>query len=525
MAKKILVTEKIADEGIELLRDRGYEVDVKCNLKPDELLNIIEPYDALIVRSATQVDADLLNAAKNLRIIGRAGVTVDNIDIEAASKRDIIVCNAPTSNIVSAAEHTMALILAAARKVCQANDSMHKGEWNRTEFMGIELQDKTLAIFGLGRVGGLVAERARAFGMKIAAYDPFCSPERANALGAMLYDSLETIISVADIITVHLPRTADTIGMFSAQEFSAMKDGVILVNTARGGIYDEKSLTDFVAAGKIAAVALDVFEEEPCTESPLKEFENALLTPHIAAVTREAQVRAGMQIAEYVWAGLEGSIVPTAINVSQLPPEVLDVLGPYVPACEMAGRILAQLLDAIPQKLVVEAAGEVFKDDISMLVAGVLDGILSYKRLATVTSENIDAAAKRHGITLQSSRVSDAQEYSSVVRADADDVQVAVTLYGNDQQPRIVSLLGYKIDIDPAARALIFEYVDAPGRIGVIGTILGQAGVNITTMQVGTNPKEQCALVYINIEGEITDSILDELREAIDLKNLWVLNL
>ncbi len=325
---------------------------------------------------------------------------------------------------------------------------------------------------------------------------------------------------------MHLPRTSDTLGMFGAKEFAAMKDGVILVNAARGGIYDVEAMADFVAAGKIAAVALDCFEDEPCTESPLHEFDNALLTPHIAAVTHEAQVRAGLQIAEYVWAGLEGSIVPTAINVSKLPPEVIDILGPYVPACKMAGRMLAQLRGAIPQKLAVELAGAAFVDeDCSTLVASVLDGILSYQLLSSVTAANLAAVAQRHGISVQTSKAGDAQEYASVVRVAADDAQVAVTLYGNDQAPRIVSLLGYKIDIAPAPGSLVFEYVDAPGRIGTIGTILGEANVNITTMQIGTKPEEQCALVYMNVEGEVTDAVLEKLRAAIDLKNLWVIAL
>ncbi len=525
MAKKILVAEKIADEGVEALRKRGYDVDVMCDLTHDQLKDVIAPYDALIVRSSTHVDADLLDAADNLEIIGRAGVTTDNIDVEAASARGVIVCNAPTSNIVSAAEYTMALMLAAARQIPQANASMHAGEWNRGSFMGAELLGKTLAIFGLGRVGGLVAERARAFDMKIVGYDPYCSSDRASKLGVVMYSSVADVVPLADFITVHLPRTTDTIGMFGAEEFAAMKDGVILVNAARGGIYDEDVLADFVAAGKVAAVALDVYEEEPCTHSALHEFDNALLTPHIAAVTHDAQVRAGLQIAEYVWEGLEGSIVPTAINVSTLPPEMLDVVGPYVPACKMMGSAVAQIDGAIPQTLSVEMAGPIFKEDCPMLVAGVLDGILSYRESSTVSAENVDAIAARHGISVQSSRLPDAQEYASTVRVVADDVEIAVTLFGVEQTARIVSLLGYKIDIVPGEQSLVFEYVDAPGRIGTIGTILGAAGVNITTMQIGTKPAEQCALVYVNVEGEVTQEVLDELRDAIDLKNLWVLDL
>lgn len=525
MAKKILVTEKIAEEGLAALRKRGYQVDVKLDLTPEQLIDEIEPYEALIVRSQTLVTPELLAAAKNLEIIGRAGVTVDNIDIEAASEAGVTVCNAPTSNIVSAAEHTMALMLAAARKIAQANASMHAGKWVRSEFTGVELYNKTLAIFGLGRIGGLVAERARAFGMRIIGHDPYCSPERADQLGVVLYEDVREVVSQADFITVHLPKTAETIGMFGPDEFAAMKDGVILVNAARGGIYQMDSLADFVAAGKIAAVGIDVYEEEPCTASPLHEFDNALLTPHIAAVTREAQVRAGTQIAEYVWAGLEGSIVPTAINVSPLPPEVLDVLGPYVPACKMMGRFVAQMLGGIPKSLRVELAGSISDADPAMLVAGVLDGVLSYRRLSTVTSANVDAMATRHGITTETQGVPDAQEYASAVRVVADGIEIGATLFGVDQMPRIVSILGYKIDIAPAKESLVFEYVDAPGRIGVIGTILGEANVNITTMQIGTKPAEQCALVYMNVEGDVSPEVLDRLRAAIELKNLWALDL
>lgn len=524
--KKILVTEKIAEEGLDVLRKRGYQVDVKLELTPEELREVIAPYEALIVRSQTRVDAELLAAAKKLQIIGRAGVTVDNIDIEAASEAGVVVCNAPTSNIVSAAEQTMALILACARKIPQANASMHAGEWVRSDFTGVELYNKTIAIFGLGRIGGLVAERARAFGMKLVGYDPYCSPERADQLGVALCDTVEEAIVQADFITVHLPKTVDTIGMFGPEQFAQMKDGVILVNAARGGIYDVDSLADFVAAGKIAAVGIDVYEEEPCTDSPLHPFANAILTPHIAAVTKEAQVRAGTQIAEYVWAGLEGSIVPTAINVSALPPEVIDQVGPYVPACKMMGRILAQMLGGTPKYLQVELAGALSKSDPAILKAGALDGILSYRRQSTVTVANVDAMAKRHGITVETSSVADAQEYASSVKVTADGCEVAATLYGIEQTPRIVSLLGYKIDIAPAKESLVFEYVDAPGRIGTIGTILGAAGVNITTMQIGTKPEEQCALVYMNVEGDVTEEVLGQLRDAItDLKNLWVIQL
>ena len=527
MAKKILVTDKVADEGLEVLKEKGYEVDVEIGLTHDELIAQIPAYHALIVRSATQVTADVIAAAKNLKVIGRAGVTVSNIDIDAATEAGIIVCNAPMSNIVSAAEQTMCLLLACARETPQANASMKAGKWERSKFLGVELQGKTLAIFGLGRIGGLVAERAKAFGMKLVGYDPYCRRERAEHLGVALYDTVEEVLPLADFITVHLPKTPETIGMFGPDEYAAMKDGVILVNVAAGGIYDVKSLSDFIAAGKIRAAGIDMFEEEPCLASPLHEFDNVILTPRLGASTHEAQVRAGCQIADYVAAGLEGSVVPTALNMAHVPPEVMDVVGPYVPACQMMGRIIAQVLGGLPSTLTVNAAGTLAGADLSFLAAGALSGILTYKNAGAVTPVNAEAMAARHGIAVEMYSTPEAHEYSSVVSLRADGVEVSATLSTvNAQQPRIVSLLGYRMDLAPAQESLVFEYVDAPGRVGIIGTVLGNAGVNITTMQIGTKPEEQCALVYMNVEGNVSEAVIAELREKLpQLKNLWFLNL
>lgn len=525
MAKKVLVTEKLAEAGLDMLRERGCEVDVLLELAPADLVAAIPAYDALIVRSATQVTREVIEAAINLKIIGRAGVGIDNVDVEAATENGIIVCNAPTSNIVSAAEQTMALMLACARRIPQANASMKAGRWERSKFTGTELFEKTLAVFGLGRVGGLVAERASAFGMKLIGYDPYCSPERAEQLGVELYDNVDDIVPLADFITVHLPKTKETIGMFGPEQYAAMKDGVVLVNTARGGIYNIESLADFVAAGKVGAAAIDVYEVEPCMESPLHEFENVILTPHIGAATIEAQMRAGTQIAEYVAAGLEGSIVPTAVNMALVPPEIMDAVGPYVPACQLMGSMLAQIDGEIPQYLKLTTAGSLGGADPSILVAGALGGILSYKNVA-VTPVNAEAVAKRHGIKVETQSRPDAQGYASAVSIVADGTEISCTLADTAQIPRIVSLFGYQIDIAPASQSLIFEYVDAPGKIGTIGTILGSAGINITTMQVGLKEEEKNALVYMNVEGNVDDAILDGLRGGLDdLKNLWYVKL
>lgn len=524
MASKVLVTEKIAEEGLDILKGRGYEVVELLDATPDDLASAIVDADALIVRSATRVTPELLDGAKNLKIIGRAGVTVDNIDVDAANERGIIVCNAPASNIISAAEHTMALLLACARNVCQANASVHGGSWARHRFMGSELFGKTLAIFGLGRIGSLVAERARAFGMELIAYDPYCSPDRAAQLDVTLVDSISDILPIADVITIHLPLTQETYGMFGAEEYAAMKTGVILINPARAGIFEMDSLADFVAAGKIAAVGIDVFEDEPCEDSPLHGFDDAILTPHISAVTREAQVRAGTEIAEYVWAGLEGSIVPTAINPSGMPPEVLDPVRPYIPAAKIAGRMVSSLV-GMPKHLTVQLEGAIAEADPSPIVAGAVDGILSYKEIGAASLENAQMMAARHGIEVLTAADRDAHGYESAIRVMADGVEVAFTLYGLDHLPRLIAFNGYHIDIEPAARSLVFEYVDSPGRIGVIGTILGEAGVNITTMQIGSKREEKCALVYMNVEGEISHEVMDRLEGAMDYKNVWRLSL
>lgn len=525
MLKKILITDKVVDECVFILQDAGYQVDVRLNLTHDQLIGLVGDYHALIVRSATRVTSDVIDAAKNLEVIGRAGVVVDNIDLSAATERGIIVCNAPVSNIVSAAEQVMCLMLGAARKVAAADRSMKAHAWSRSDFVGTELFEKTLAIFGLGRVGMLVAQRAQAFGMNIVVHDPYCSPERADALGATLYSNIEDILPIADFISVHLPKTEVTMGLFGPREFDLMKEGAILVNCAFGGVFDMDALADFMAAGKISACGIDVFESEPCLDSPLHEFDQAILTPHLAGSTYEAQMRAGVQIAQHVSAGLEGSIVPTALNMSTVPPEVLDAVAPYVPACQLMGSTLAQIARDIPTHLSVISSGALSGQDTDILTAGVLDGLLSYRSRIHINPDNAMDVAKRHGIKVETLHEVEAGEYSSTVTVRADDLDMACTLIDSGQTTRIVSLLGYKIDIVPAKHSLIFEYIDSPGRMGIIGTILGEAGINITTMQIGTSATEKYALVYINVNEPVPDEVLEALTSAMDLENLWYIRL
>ncbi|MDO4399995.1 MAG: phosphoglycerate dehydrogenase [Coriobacteriia bacterium] len=525
MPMKILVAEKMAQEGIDSLVAKGYQVDIKPDLSRFELLRAVRDYDALIVRSGTKVDEELFEAAQNLKVVGRAGVGVDNIDIDAATAHGVIVCNAPTSNIISAAELTMALLLDCARNVAAADHSMKAGKWERSRFDGVELHHKTLAIFGLGRVGRLVAERAAAFGMNVIAHDPFCSRDLAEATGVKLYENIDDVLAVADFITVHLPKTESTIGMFGPEEFAKMKDGVIVVNAARGGIFNVKALSDFVAAGKVRAAAVDVWEEEPCLDSPLHEFEQVTLTPHLGASTEEAQRRAGIQIADYVDAGLQGSLVPTALNIAPTPPEVVDLVAPYIPACQLMGSMMVQVNGHVAKRLKITAAGDFGAGDLDSLTAGFLDGMLSYRTNKRVTPANAKELAARHGIALENKHYNTALEFNSYVRLEADGQTVSCTLISPDDTPQIVELLGYRVDMELTGKTLIFEYVDGPGRMGVIGTILGNAGISITTMKIARKEGSENALVYMNVDQAVPTGILEELREQVKPTNLWYIKL
>lgn len=519
---KILVTDKIVDEGIAILEGKGYQVDVRCGIAPEELERVVPDYDALIVRSATQVTESVIKAASKCKIIGRAGVNCDNIDVDAASAAGIPVCNVPTSNIVSAAEHTMALMLSAAREIPVANATVREGRWARDEFMGHELYEKTLAIFGLGRIGGLVAERARAFGMRVVGYDPYCSPARANQLGVALYDSLDEVLPLADFITVHVPRTPETTHMFAANEFARMKDGVILVNTSRGGVIDEAAMADFMAAGRVFACGMDMLENEPSPETPLAEFGRAVLTPHLGANTEEAQMRAGLNIARYVANGLEGLVVPTVVNMVSA--DLADSVASYVPACQMCGSVLAQLRRDIPKTLSITAAGPC-ASDLPVLGASALGGMLSRQGQASVSSENVDASARRHGVKLDMAVSADSRGYDSIVSMEADGAEISVTVPGSHHEMHIVSILRYRLDVVPTENALVFVYADEPGQVGRMGTILGAAGINISTMAIGK--RSDCAevLVFLNLENEPTQEVVDEVAQAIGATKAWSIRL
>ena len=525
MSLKVLVTDVIAQCGLDYLREKALEVDVHLGLSTEELIKIVPRYDALIVRSRTKVTRDVIDAGKNLKIIGRAGLSTENIDIAAASERGIIVCNVPDSNITSVAEMTMCLMLMCARNAAQASASMSRGQWNREQYTGIELYGKTLLIVGLGRFGGLVAQYARAFGMNVLAYDPYCSSDRAAQLGAKLCATLAEALPKADVISLHLPKTVETTGMIGAEEFAAMKTGVILLNVSYAGTCNMKALADFVAAGKIASVGIDVYDEEPCTDSPLLEFPQVVLTPHLGPETHDAHNSCSSQIAEHIYAGLSGLLVPTAVNLSQVPAEVVDSVGPYIVACETAGAILGHLDAAIPRSLTVTTAGKLANCDATALAAASLKGLLSSREVEHITTANYEVMARCHGISVSCCNGLSRQGYSAQVDIAAGDQCVSIVVPDGVSSMRLVSFLGYDIDIVPTRNSVIFEYVDAPGRIGLIGTILGAAGVNITTMQIGTKPAQKTALVYLNVDDKVSEEVMCDIAQHIDLINSWQISL
>ncbi|MDR2671987.1 MAG: phosphoglycerate dehydrogenase [Coriobacteriales bacterium] len=527
---KILVAEKIASAGIRLLEEAGNSVDVKLGLSPEELVDCIPYYEALIVRSATKATREVIEAGTRLKIIGRAGVGVDNVDVVAATERGVIVCNAPTSNVVSAAEQTMALLLAGARRTPQANASMQNAQWDRAAFTGNELYQKTLAIFGLGRIGGLVADRARSFEMKLIGYDPYCSPERAANLGVTLFDDIDDILPQADFITVHLPKTKETIGMFGAEQYARMKDGVYLVNTARGGIYDLEAMVPFLKNGKIAGAAVDVFATEPCTDSPIHGLPTVILTPHLGASTVEAQARAGVQIAEYVLLGLQNKMVPTAVNVDLVPEVVMSAVAPYIEGCETLGVMLAQLSREAISNVELKVLGELANYDVGLLGTAALRGIFSQNSDDPVNLVNANYIAEQRGVTISIIKDPRRYEYASKVSLSTQQgsqrIEIGCTASGPDGVTRIVSVFDYKLDLIPKKYILVLKYEDTPGKLGRIGTVLGNANINISTMEIGMLDEATGeAVVLMNVDDPVPNDVFRELCNVVGVTDGWFVEL
>jgi D-3-phosphoglycerate dehydrogenase / 2-oxoglutarate reductase len=517
---KVLVTEPLAERGLELLAEE-FEVDVRTDLAREGLAGAIEAYDALVVRSQSRVDSSVVDAGANLKVIARAGIGLDNVDVEAATRRGVMVVNAPQSNILSAAEHTMALLLALSRNIPQANEALRSGAWERERFQGVELHGKTLGVIGLGRVGTMVAQRALAFGMRIVAYDPYVSRERARQMGIELMPDLGALLVQADFVTIHLPRTPDTEGLLGGRELALMKEGARLVNTARGGIVDEAALERSLRQGHLGGAALDVFADEPVTDHPLFGLGNVVVTPHLGAATAEAQDKAGVAIAEMVRLALHGEYVPYAVNVAAA--EVSEQLKPFLPLAERLGRVLTGLAEGPIRRVEVEYLGGIGELDTKVLTLGVLKGALAGVVHEPVSFVNAPVIAKERGIEVGERRSSVSQDYVNLVAiraaTDAGELNVGGTLVGKRNAERLVRIYDFDIDMAPAEHMAFFRYEDRPGVIGAVGTILGEAGVNIASMEVGRKEAGGLALMGLTVDSPIPPEALDRIVTAAGMKS------
>jgi D-3-phosphoglycerate dehydrogenase / 2-oxoglutarate reductase len=532
---KVLVKEKIGDSGVALLREH-FDVELGIDWSEEELAERIGAYDGIVIRSATKMTAELIARATSLRAIGRAGVGVDNVDVEAATKRGIVVANAPESNVVTAAEHTMALLLALARNIPQAYASLTAGKWERSKFSGVELYEKTLGILGFGRIGQLVAQRARGFGMRVLAFDPFVSAERYRDLGVEKADGPEDIYAQADFITVHLPKTPETEGFLGAEAFAAMRDGARVLNVARGGLIDEAALKDALDAGKLAGAAIDVFPNEPITEHPLFGYPNVVVTPHLGASTAEATDRAGYQSAEQVVAALTGGVVSTAVNIPAIGAEDMETLGPFLPLATQLGRLAMELAEGSSVER-IEAAflGRIAEFDTRLLGLAVIVGALEGRTEEQVNLVNAPTMAQQRGIVLEEKAVSEAEDFNELIRvtvvAGSERVAVAGTGIGPNQVPHLVEVQGRRLTIELEPFVTVFRYQDLPGMIGRVGTIFGAHGINISSAAVGHTPDGsdgedgRHAAMVVTTDARVPEAVLQEILASDGFVDGWSVDL
>jgi D-3-phosphoglycerate dehydrogenase len=511
LTARVLVREAIAPAGVDLLREH-FDVDVDSE---SDLAEIIDRYDAIVVRSATKLTAELIDRASRLMVIGRAGVGVDNVDVDAATRRGIVVANAPESTVVSAAEHTVGLLVALARNIPQAHAALKQGRWERKAYGGVELAGKTLGVLGFGRIGQQVARRAGGLGMRVVAYDPFVAAERFRELGVERLETTAEVYAVAEFLTLHLPLTAETRGSIGAEALAAMRDGVRLVNAARGELLDEAALVEALQNGKVAGAALDVFSQEPYT-GPLLELDNVVVTPHLAASTDEAQDRAGVIVAEQVAAALDGGLVTNAVNIPVIGAEELEALGPYVPLAAKLGRIAMELTSGRAEEVTLTTYGGLADYDTRLLTVAALNGLFQGRADRPVNYVNAPTIARERGIEVKEERSQSARDYTNLVRVEIrngeDKTRVAGTLIGRDDRQWLVSALGFDLELELAPILVLFRYDDVPGVIGRVGTLFGDAGVNIANMTVSRTRRGGKALMVLTVDSMPPAELVDRVR-------------
>jgi len=520
---RVLVREPIAEAGIELLRER-FDVDVDAN---GDLAETIGGYDAIVIRSATQLDAALLEKADRLKVIGRAGVGVDNVDVEAATRRGIVVANAPESTVISAAEHTVGLLLALSRNIPQAHAALKQGRWERSRYGGLELEGKTLGVLGFGRIGQQVARRARGLEMAVVGYDPFVAKERFRELGVDRAETVDDVLAAADFLTLHLPLTAETRGSIDVAALAKMRDGVRIVNAARGELLDEGALLDALRSGKVAAAALDVFSAEPYS-GPLLELDNVVVTPHLAASTEEAQDRAGVIVAEQVAAALEGALVTNAVNIPSVGAEDIEVLGPFIPLAAGLGRLAMELASGRAERFQIAYYGALAGYDTRLLTVAALNGAFQGRADQPVNYVNAPVIAAERGVEVVEERRRTSRDFTNLVRvtvrSEGHELRVAGTTIGRDDRRWLVSALGYELEMELSPLMAIFRYDDVPGVIGRVGTLFGEAGINIANMAVSRTNRGGKALMAVSLDSPSPPELVASLHEA-GMDDVYVIQL
>jgi D-3-phosphoglycerate dehydrogenase len=500
---------------VDILKKAGLEVEFRSKTTVEEIEKMIGDYDALIIRSATKVTAGLLEKAAKLKIVGRAGSGLDNVDIPAATKKGVVVMNTPGGNTVTTAEHTIGMIFASARMIPQAYSSMKAGKWEKKKFEGVELFDKTLGIIGLGAIGGVVANRCTALGMKVLAFDPFISTEKAKQLGIELAD-LETIYKRSDFITLHTPKTKETAGLINKDTIAKMKDGVRIINCARGGIVNEADLYEALKSGKVAGAAFDVFEKEPPENHPLMTLDNFIATPHLGASTLEAQENVATAVAEQIVDYLIAGTVRNAVNVPSVPADQLPSLSPYINLAERMGLFAAQVIEGGLTQVTVEYSGDVSNLKLEPVTLAALKGLLTPIIQENVNYVNAPLIAKDRGIEVKVSKSSDTREYTSLitikVKAGAKEMSVAGTL-NSKKEPRIIQVDDFPMETVPEGDMLVLMNNDKPGVIGGIGMLMGQNGINIARMQFGREKQGGLAMSIVSVDSTISDEIMDKVRK------------
>jgi len=510
---RILVREPIAEAGVVLLQER-FDVDVD----PDSPLeDVIDRYDGIVIRSATKLTRELIDRATRLKVIGRAGVGVDNVDVDAATRRGIVVANAPESTVVSAAEQTIGLIVALARNIPQAHAALKGGRWERSRWSGVELAGKTLGVVGFGRIGQQVARRAVGLGMTVLAYDPFVGSERFRELGVERAETLDELLGTAEIVTLHSPLTDETRSLIDRDTIARMRDGARLVNAARGALVDEEALVEALESGKLAGAALDVFSAEPY-EGPLLELDQVVVTPHLAASTDEAQDRAGVIVAEQVVAALDGAVVSNAVNIPVVDQADLEVLGPFIPLASLLGRVAVALAAGPPRRIVVAAHGPLSEYDTRLLTAAALNGAFQDRVDQIVNVVNAPFIAAERGIEVVEEQIRASRDYTNTVEvtivSDEEEATVSGTTIGPEPRLFLGGALGFGIDLEIGPHMVFVRYEDQPGVIGRVGSMFGEAGVNIANMAVSRTKEGGEALMVFSIDSPATDELVEALHDA-----------